>query len=212
MAVIKLKYGGAGGKYIGQLFDCLVDDEYYEYLSQFPWRLHNDHGRADLKKAYALCDISEDKLHLLEHQTNLIALFRQKKADGNKKVNLRMHRLIYCQHNGLQERPVLFDVDHINSNGLDNRLVNLRRATKAQNSYNKSGQRKGKHGIYKTSTGYQALVMHKGKTYRSKIYKTEMEAKLAYDKLAKKYHGIYANLHFPNGAHYQFNLDDFNPA
>lgn len=207
MAIIKLKYGGAGGKYIGQLFDCLVDDEYVDYLSQFPWRLHNDHGRNDLKKAYALCDISEDKLHLLEHQTNLIELFRHKKAEG-KKVNLRMHRLIYCQHNGLQERPVIFDVDHINSNGLDNRLINLRQASKAQNSYNKRGQREGSYGIYQTPKGYQAMIMHRGKRYCSRVYKTEWEAKVAYDELAKKYHGVYANLHFPNGIVKQLNLED----
>ena len=206
MAIIKLPtYRGAGGKYAHIQFETLVDDEYLHFLSQFKWRLHNDHGRSELKKAYVLCDMSQNILSSMSQHPKRIKQFKS----GNR-PKLRLHRLVYCQHNGIDEGLADFVVDHINGNALDNRLVNLRRATTAQNNYNKRGQRKDLHGIYPYQGGYRAVIMHKGKQITSGICPTIRDAQIAYDKLATKYQGIYAVLHFPEGYAKQLEFEDFN--
>lgn len=90
-------------------------------------------------------------------------------------------------------------VDHINGNGLDNRKENLRPATKAQSSYNKGkygGDRTSKYkGVY-FSEGWRCELRVNGKRY-GKRCKSELEAAQHYDMLAKKFHGEFARLNFP---------------
>ena len=46
--------------------------------------------------------------------------------------------------------------------------------------------------------GVFAQIGHLGNTYHSKRFLTEEEAARAYDELAKKHHGEFARLNFPN--------------
>lgn len=93
-------------------------------------------------------------------------------------------------------------VDHINRNKLDNRKANLRSATHGQNMIN-SGLRKdnksGYKGVFQNKKSYQARIRLNGKRVYIGVYKDPVEAALAYDEAAKKYHGEFAYLNFPDG-------------
>lgn len=106
---------------------------------------------------------------------------------------LHLHRLI-----------VDFEiVDHINRNKLDNRKANLRSATHGQNRTNSGPQkrnRSGYKGVYPRGNGsYRVRLMSNGKIVHIGVYKDPVEAALAYDEAAKKYHGEFAYLNFPDG-------------
>ena len=64
---------------------------------------------------------------------------RVKTSDGTATL-LRLHRAILDPGKG-------FDVDHIDSDGLNNRRSNLRAATRAQNTMNRRLQRTNKSGV-----------------------------------------------------------------
>lgn len=105
---------------------------------------------------------------------------------------LHLHRLI-----------VDFEiVDHINRNRLDNRKANLRSATHGQNMVNTGPQkrnRSGYKGVYINKKSYRVRITSNGKSVYIGTYKTAVEAALAYDEAAKKYHGEFAYLNLPDG-------------
>lgn len=111
-----------------------------------------------------------------------------------------MHRLIM----GFPKHMV---VDHIDGDGLNNRRSNLRLVTRAQNNrksnsvlprHNKSGFR----GVCleKSSKKWCAFIRTADvnrKQTRIGRFKTAEEAARAYDQAAKKFHGEFATLNFP---------------
>lgn len=66
--------------------------------------------------------------------------------------NLACHRIVWELHNGPIPEGML--IDHINGNKADNRIDNLRLATKAQNGQNQGLQRH-------SATGVKGLTWHK---------------------------------------------------
>ena len=113
----------------------------------------------------------------------------------SKKV-LHMHQIILEVPDGLI-------VDHINNDGMDNRSANLRAATRAQNSRNRkkfprkcSSKYKGVY-LHKSSLKWQARIMFEKKRIYLGYFKNEIDAAKAYDEAAKKYHGEFACLNFP---------------
>lgn len=105
----------------------------------------------------------------------------------------------------LLNAPSGFEVDHINRDRLDNRRCNLRLVTKQQNQMNRSK-------LSGTTSRFIGVYIHRGrkKMWDSRItiggriiwlgsYYDETEAALAYDNMAKKMKGEYANLNFPQG-------------
>jgi hypothetical protein len=144
----------------------LVDDDDYDYLIQWKWNHHN-------------------------HDCNIIYARRSMVIDG-KRIDISMHRLI-------MGNPVGMMIDHIDHNGLNNQKSNLRICDHTQNMCNRRGFGKSKFlGVYKEErkNRWRAQLRHNGKLIRSGLLRTEEQAALFYDELAKKYHGKFANLNF----------------
>lgn len=86
---------------------------------------------------------------------------------------MSVHRLVWKLHNG--PIPDGYVVDHIDRNRLNNRIENLRLATRSENSMNAKGKSGKKSGlpknvaidwIYGDITKYRAQVMVGGKVHR----------------------------------------------
>jgi hypothetical protein len=95
---------------------AIVDDEDFEYLSQWKWHCTNA-GYAARRGFWGGW------------------------VDG-KKMNgpmILMHRLV-------NNTPDGFDTDHINRDTLDNRKANLRTATRSENNRNSDPQKRNKSG------------------------------------------------------------------
>lgn len=113
----------------------------------------------------------------------------------------------YLMHSLLIKPKENFVVDHINQNKLDNRRCNLRYVNKSQNAMNsgKSKSRKGRalsskyRGVYcdKRYGSFDAYCTKDGKRFYAGRFSDEIGAAKARDKLAKKLHGEFAYLNFP---------------
>ena len=88
-----------------------------------------------------------------------------------------LHRIIWLYVNGSFPE---YSIDHINGDGLDNRISNLRVVTAQENSRNQKLFRTSKTGfcgVYKTkSNKFYATIRMKGKTSWLGVYTTLMEA------------------------------------
>lgn len=108
-------------------------------------------------------------------------------------VRVRAHRVAWCLHYGFE--PPDF-IDHINGDKKDNRISNLRLATKSQNEINKP-KKAGTSSKYKGVTWHKARgkwLAHlnvNGKYKYLGYYSIEIDAKYAYDKAAEEFHGEY---------------------
>jgi len=106
-----------------------------------------------------------------------------------------LHRFIVSSDKGAK-------VDHINGNALDNRKKNLRVCSQAENVRNSKKRTHSKQpykGICNTrgaNTWYARIRCGK-KTYTDCGHATPELAAKSYDKLAKKMHGKFASLNWP---------------
>lgn len=150
---------------------ALVDDEDFEYLNKFTW-----YPIVSKFTTYAY------------------------RKDGT--IGIRMHREILKLP---IDKP---DVDHIDHNGLNNQKCNLRIVTVSQNMMNKrkgdkitSSKYKGvnyttrrngldEYWIAQCTVGYRT----RNSIRKFELCKTEVEAAIAYNKLAIELHGEYACL------------------
>lgn len=139
--------------------------------------------------------ISKYKWYLVHEKGNLYV--RAYFKDGEKYKCKRMHRLVMGV-DGI-DKP---HIDHKNGNGLDNRKINLRKATIAENTRNvgiNSRNTTGYKGVSFYTVGnhsgeYVVRIRCNGKKYFGGYFKTPIDAAIKYNELAKKYHGEFAYL------------------
>ncbi len=120
------------------------------------------------------------------------AFAHTRRTDGSR-TTIRMHNLILG----------VSGVDHVNGNGLDNRRVNLRPATRSQNGFNVSSRANGTSkykGVcwHKRKKGWQASIKIDGKLIYLGRFADEAQAARAYDAAARELHGEFARFNFPD--------------
>lgn len=115
------------------------------------------------------------------------------------KRSILAHRMAWALHYGEWPRD---DIDHVNGDKSDNRIANLRAATRRQNKYNSKRRRDnttGFKGVGRASKAnrskpFCAQIMVKGKRYNLGFYATAEEAHEAYGLAARKLHGEFARV------------------
>jgi hypothetical protein len=149
---------------------AMVDPQDFYHLNHFDW----------------VADGKCNKIYAIRHLLS---------ADEKAKI-VRMHRYI-------MRAPAELLVDHRNNNGIDNRRANLRFATTSQNGCNirkrknTSSRFMGVH--FNKSRGlWSSNIRHQRKRTWLGCFDNEEDAAKAYDAAAKKYHGEFARLNFPD--------------
>lgn len=154
-----------------QGYVALVDDEDFEELNKYSWRLTQGRNGAN---AYA---IRED-------------------CSRGIRSTIRMHRQIMGILFGDK-----IDVDHKDGNGLNNQKANLRKATHQQNCYNSKKRENTSSvykGVTHTNSSKNNPWMVRGQLDGTSIYlgiySTQEEAALVYNNFARKSYGEFAKL------------------
>lgn len=120
------------------------------------------------------------------------AVRTSKKDSEGKTKTILMHRVIMSNPEG-------FDVDHIDSNGLNNQKKNLRVCTHSENTRNRGVQKNSTSKLKgvtwnKTGKKWQSQIKVEGKYIYLGIFEDKIEAYEAYCKACVKYHGDYHKL------------------
>lgn len=155
---------------------------YYKYGD-----LYNKVSRGSAKKDTLAGYIAEDG-------------YRRVRVDGVYKY---IHRLIWILYTK-KDIPDDLYIDHIDGNRLNNNIDNLRLATALENQYNKFRQTDGtsrykgvwfdtKKNFWKASIRFQDRRHYIGQ------FNSELEAAIAYDKIAIELQGKFAKLNVLTG-------------
>lgn len=122
---------------------------------------------------------------------------------GLNYIDYRAHRLAWMHVNGVW--PVA-EIDHINGNPSDNRIANLREASRQQNLWNicvKSSSQSGIKGAHfnKQTGRWWSKIRIDGKQVRLGTFDTAEEAADAYERAAREHFGAFAKKsHFLSAA------------
>ena len=150
---------------------AIVDDRDYEWLSKFKWHYHNGYA----------CRASSTK-----------------NDPVGKQHEIGMHRVVWEYYHG----PITEgEIDHINGDGIDNRLNNVRLATHQQNCANRhkvqehSSRFKGVSWSRWTEK-WRACIRVDGVLHHLGYFDNEEEAAREYDKAALAKWGERARLNF----------------
>ena len=106
-------------------------------------------------------------------------------------------------HNVILPPPPGYRVDHRNRNPLDNQKANLRFATVEQNIQNQGPRKvssstfKGVHW-HRSTNKWVTRIRANGQSHHIGLYVSEVDAAHAYDHYARRLHGEFAVLNFPN--------------
>lgn len=154
----------------------LVDDQDYEFLNQWKWRVL----RAKLK------DVKD-------------GWYAHRNTPRPNRKSIAMHRAVAARM-GFPNTP---EVDHKDHDGLNNQRYNLRPCTVRQNRWNRrkrSGCTSKYKGVYwhkRPKIGWMARIFCLGKHYYLGMFDSERDAAKAYDVAARSHFGEFAKLNFP---------------
>jgi hypothetical protein len=112
---------------------------------------------------------------------------------GKKRKRLLNHRIIFALVHGRWPNRI----DHINMDRSDNRISNLREATRSQNAMNARKQRdntSGFKGVSRWRGKWQAKIQRDGKQRFLGAFSTPQDAALAYKNAAINLHGEFARV------------------
>lgn len=115
--------------------------------------------------------------------------------NGSRKNRQDMHQMLI-------ECPPGMEIDHIDGNGLNNQIDNLRVVTKQQNAQNRKYSARGIskykgvscYSLQTRKKPWYARIKVKGNQKLLGYFLTEKEAALAYNKAALEFFGEYAQL------------------
>lgn len=124
-------------------------------------------------------------------------------TSSNGYLKIQIHKNSYWAHRlawllGHGEDPKDSEIDHINGNGSDNRLSNLRLATHAQNLQNTRRPRNNKCGHkgvawHSRAKKWRAYIQANGRRHYLGYFESPEDGHAAYLAAAEKLHGEFAN-------------------
>lgn len=115
--------------------------------------------------------------------------YRKLIADGK---TLLVHRVIWCMCHGEMPKGL---IDHVNGNRADNRIDNLRLATRSQNSVNSTRARgsTGVRGITRLKSGlYRTQIKSRGRVRYLGSYTEISEAREVFELAHQLVHGNFS--------------------
>lgn len=138
-------------------------------------------------------DLNSHKWHLSGPEGNLYVSRKSKAGEGRERT-IMMHRQILRLLSGEV-------CDHRNGIRTDNRRVNLRRCTYAENAMNGCMQKNNTSGYkgvswHKDNRRWSAHIQDKGKSVHLGSFFCLIKAARAYDEAAKERFGEFARLNF----------------
>lgn len=171
----KLRYGYEFRKIpLTQGKYAIVDPERYDELARYKW--------------FAVRS---------ERGYYAMRMVKAKRGSRVRQRAVRMHRVVLKPPEGKF-------IDHINHNGLDNRIANLRIVTRQQNMWNKRKQRGSYSSKYKgvtwlkSANRWQVRMTYDGRSMFIGYFDDETAAARAYDVRAKELFGEYAAPNLPS--------------
>jgi len=146
------------------------------------------------KKLQELFHYRDGELYWKERIKNSIDISKPAgyiEKNGYRRIKIegkiyQAHRLIWKYQHGKDPKEF---IDHIDGNGTNNNIENLREATRQQNGFNRGPQKNnelGIKGVIKQRNKYRVTIIINGKKKHLGLFNTIEEAKLVREESEKK--------------------------